>query len=407
LSLSVLGAMAIKKVRIAQATLVFGIAAGVLIGLPGFARRVGARVHEGLILVNGRIEGREVAVGTKLPGRVLRLYVVEGQQVKAGQLLAELEADDVRASYEQVRANVQQAQHNLRSAKEQVIRSQQQLAKAKLALRLTTEQTELAVKQAAAAVAEAKAGVAQAEARLNTAKTVYDHAKALQGEAASNREFTDARDSWEAHKAAVQIAKCRLEQANKAHELAVCSKSQVQMCKYDLAVMESTVRQAEEAVGIAQAQVKAAEALAKIIEIKLKEAKINAPCDGVVVTRVVEPGEVVPAGATIAVVIDFDRLYMKAYLPNKLIGKVKLNDPARVFLDAFANRHFEARVTKIHQQAEFTPKNVDTPQQRVKLVFGLELTVVNTERLVKPGMPADGVIRIEKAAPWRSPADLR
>ena len=121
----------------------------------------------------------------------------------------------------------------------------------------------------------------------------------------------------------------------------------------------------------------------------------------------VEPGEIVAAGSTVAVLIDFDRLHLKAYLPNKLIGKVTLNDPARVFLDAYPDTHFDAKVTKIHQQAEFTPKTVDTPQQRVRLVFGLELTVANKDRRVKPGMPADGVIQIDKQAAWKTPADLR
>ena len=101
------------------------------------------------------------------------------------------------------------------------------------------------------------------------------------------------------------------------------------------------------------------------------------------------------AGATTLVVIDFSKLYLKGYLPSNRISQIKLNDPARIFLDAFPGKTFDARITKINQQAEFTPKSVDTPQQRVKLVFGhVELRVTNNgSHLFKPGMPADAVIQ--------------
>jgi len=397
-----------KKVRIAQATLLFGITAGVIVAVPGLVWRVGARNHSGLILVNGRIEGTEVALGTKLPGRVRAVLAEEGQQVRAGQLIAELEADDVQAAYDQAQAEVSRARHNLENAHEQVIRSKAQLSKAKIAYELKQQQTVLGISQADAAVKGARAGVAQAKAMRNKARTTYDRAKKLYEEkSASELEFAIARETLAAHEAAVDMAERKLDQAVEAYKLAEAGRSEIEMYKRDLEVMESTVRQAEAAVRIAEAQVKAAEAMARIFEIKLKDTKVHAPCDGVVVTRVVEPGEVVPAGATLAVLIDFDKLYLKGYLPNKLIGKVKLNDPARVYLDAFEDRYFEARVTKVHQQAEFTPKNVDTPQQRVKLVFGIELRVDNKERLVKPGMPADAVVKIDDQAQWQVPKALR
>lgn len=397
-----------KRVRIAQGMLVFGIAAGLLIGLPGFVRHVSPHVNGGHILVNGRIEGTEVSVGTKLPGRIRVVQVAEGQHVKTGQPIAELESDDVQASYDQAEANVARSKHALRSAEEEVIRSQEQLAKAKIALELTTKRTQLQIKQAEAAVEEAKAIVAQAKARLSMAKTAYDHAMKLrEKDAVSDREFSDAEDNWVAHQAASAGAEQRLAQARKALELAEVRRSEIQMRRHDLAVMESTVRSAKAAVGIAQAQVTGSEALARMIKIKLRETKIFAPCNGVLVTRVVEPGEVVAAGATVGVVVDFDQLYLKGYLPTALIGQVKLNDPVRVFVDGFPDRHFDAKVTKINQQAEFTPKTVDTPEQRIRRVFGLELTVDNADRRLKPGMPADGVIKVDSKAPWQTPGDLR
>jgi HlyD family secretion protein len=90
--------------------------------------------------------------------------------------------------------------------------------------------------------------------------------------------------------------------------------------------------------------------------------------------------------------VDMNRLYVKVYIPEPDIPKIKLGDPADVSVDAFPGRTFPARVTKIYQQAEFTPKNVETQEERLKLVFGVELSFVRPEGVLKPGMPADGAI---------------
>ena len=399
-----------KKVRIAQATLVFGIAGGLLLALPGFLRHAGDNSRDGLILVNGRIEGTEVAVGSKLPGRVSAVYVTEAQAVKAGTLIAELEADDVQAACDQAQANVLQAKHTLENAKEDVIRSGAQLEKARIALQLTETQTGLGIIQSQAAVEEAQSAVKQAQALLSRTRTEYENARELrEKDAASKLELAYAKDALEAQEAAVQMAQHRLEQAQQGRLLADARKSEIQICRHELTVVESTLRQAQTTVGIAQAQLDAAQATLRIFEIKLKDTKIVSPCDGVVVTRAVEPGEIVNAGATLAVVVDFDRLFLKAFLPSKLISLVKLNGPVRVYFDAFPDRFFEATVTQVNQQSEFTPKSVDTPQQRVKLVFGLELTITdNRERLIKPGMPADAVIKTDPKSEWpTSSSDLR
>lgn len=397
-----------KKVYLAQTTLVFGLAAGLAIGVPTFIWRVSGTSHKGVLLVNGRIEGIEVAIGTKLPGRIAKMHVQEGQEVRANTLLVELESHDVEAALEQARANVRQAKHNYGSSNEQVIRAEAQLKKARTGLDLVRKQTDLMIQQARSAVLEAEAAVEQASALESRAQTDFDHSQQLRKEkAATDLEYAFATDALKAQKAAVRMVRHKLDQARHNLAMAEAKTSEISMQENDIVVMESTVRQAKAAVQIAKAQLDAAEASARILELQLKDTKIYAPCDGVVVTRVMEPGEIVTAGATVLVVVDFDKLYLKGYLPNTEISRVKLNDPARLFLDAFPDKSFDARVTKVNSQAEFTPKNVDTPQQRVKLVFGVELRVDNADRIFKPGMPADAVIRTDPAVPWCTPGDLR
>jgi HlyD family secretion protein len=397
-----------RKVYIAQTTLVFTLAVGVIIAVPSFLSRVQNDARTGVVLVNGRIEGTEVAVGSKLPGRVSKVYAYEGQEVHAGDLLVQIEARDIEAGLDQVQASVVQTENNLENAKEQVFRAEEQLAKARIGLAMVKEQTQLGIQRAGSAVQEAEAAVDQARAMRDKVKTEFDHANKLQlKNAASDLELSFAKNTLAAHEAGLRMAQLRLEQAKDALSIAKSNTNEIRMQEHDLLVMESMVRQAKLGVDIAKAQLQATQASKRMIEIQLEDTKVVAPCDGMIVTRVVEPGEVISAGSTLMVAVDFNQLYLKGFLANSEYSQVKLNDPAKIYLDAFKDKIFDATVTKVNQQAEFTPKTVDTPQQRVKLVFGLELRVDNSSRLFKPGMPADAVIKSDPKAEWCTPKDLR
>ena len=222
--------------------------------------------QEGLILVNGRIEGTEVAVGSKLAGRVISVKVDEGQEIKAGQLIAELEAEDIEALCDQARANVSRATHNLESSKEQVIGAEQQLAKAKVALELSKTQISLGIRQSGTAVKEADAAVVQAEALHHRAQTEYEHARELhQDQAASDLELTFAQDALKAQAAAVEMVQSRREQANDALRLAQSRTSEITIRGHELAMAESTVRQVKAMVGVADAQLQAGQSRSDIV----------------------------------------------------------------------------------------------------------------------------------------------
>ena len=134
-------------------------------------------------------------------------------------------------------------------------------------------------------------------------------------------------------------------------------------------------------------------------ELLLAERQIVAPTDGTILSRPVEVGDVVSPGSAVFRMVDMGRLYVKVYIPEPDIGKLRLGDPAEIAVDAFPNRRFAARISKIPDEAEFTPKNVETAEERLKLVFGVELTFITPDDVLKPGMPADCVIH------WRPPAE--
>jgi HlyD family secretion protein len=136
----------------------------------------------------------------------------------------------------------------------------------------------------------------------------------------------------------------------------------------------------------------------------LSEMTVRAPSDGIVLVRTVERGEWVQPGTPLFTMVDLNQLYLKIYVPEPDIGKIVHDQAARVFVDAFPQRFFPARVSKIASEAEFTPKNVETREERVKLVFAVELALdENPGGVLKPGMPADAVVRLQEGPEWITP----
>ena len=136
----------------------------------------------------------------------------------------------------------------------------------------------------------------------------------------------------------------------------------------------------------------------------LDDLTIVAPTSGTVTTRMVDVGEVVATGAPLLELVDLDRLYLQVYVPELQIGKVRLDLPARIHTDAFPDQPFDATVRYIASKAEFTPKEVQTPDERVKLIYAVRLYLTaNPDHRLTPGLPADAVIRWKDDVAWSKP----
>jgi len=144
-------------------------------------------------------------------------------------------------------------------------------------------------------------------------------------------------------------------------------------------------------------------ALQEVLSLK-DDLTIHAPAKGIITTRVVDEGEVLAAGSPLFDIVDLDRLYLKVYVPEFQIGKVRLGLPARIYSDAFPDKPFPATVRYIASRAEFTPKEVQTPDERVKLVYAVKLYLTeNPYHKLTPGLPADAVIRWKEGIEWEKP----
>jgi HlyD family secretion protein len=325
-----------------------------------------------IVRASGRIEGREMTVAAKtIQGRVKRLLADEGQTVMKGQLLAELDAAQIEAQVAAARATVANLDAQVRQAS--------------LDVGYTAKNIDASIVAADATLSSAQAHVVRANAILANATAVYERTSTLfKAGATSKQELDLAETTLGTSRADVAAAEKDVTRAEANLTLAKASTDLIGLKRQQLRALEESRRSAAARLDEAQANI--------------AERLIVAPANGTIVSRSVEVGDVVSPGSPIFQVVDMAKLYVKVYIPEPDIPKLRLGDPAEVSVDAFPGRSFVARISKIRDQAEFTPKNVETAEERLKLVFGVELSFDDAGGVLKPGMPADCVIR------WKSPA---
>jgi HlyD family secretion protein len=164
------------------------------------------------------------------------------------------------------------------------------------------------------------------------------------------------------------------------------------------------VRALQAQIGETQARAEELRHRQEFLQVQVDKSKIFSPMDATVLTKGIEVGELAEPGREIAVLVNMDDLELKVYLPEAVIGKVRLGAPAKIRVNAFPDRYFTGRVKRIDQRAQFTPRDINMPEERVRMVFGVVLAMDNADRFLKPGMPADAWIRWDDARQW--PAKL-
>lgn len=180
----------------------------------------------------------------------------------------------------------------------------------------------------------------------------------------------------------------------------IVSKQQRDVVENSLSEAQGLLQGSQAAVAQIDAQIAAADKAIALLKDQIVKARVLAPSNGTILIKAVEPGEVVAPGQNLAVLADLTDLELKIYIPEADIGRVKLNDTARVVTDAFPEHFAAARVERIDQQAQFTPRDIHMPDERARTVFGVTLDVKNPHGELKPGMPVDAWIKWQDGASW-------
>jgi len=319
----------------------------------------------------------------------------EGDTVKAGDIIATLDDEQIRAREDQAKAAVLQASAALNAARQQTAILGEQLQQTEI-------QTGQAKLDAQGRVRQAEAELAAAQAELARQKSQYEiaafdrdaYTRLAKTGAVSERQGKQAATTAEAQAAAVTSAQRRVDSANGAVETARSMLENPSIRSAQSAAIRKQMTQ--QTAEIAAAAADEARARAQLLEVQAnrKDLTVVAPFDATVISRTAEPGEVVTAGTPIVTLLDLSKVYLRGFVPEGLIGKVKTGQPARVFLDSNPNQPVEAYVTRIDPQATFTPENTYFREDRVKQVVGVKLQLKGALGFAKPGMPADGEILI-------------
>jgi HlyD family secretion protein len=324
--------------------LVFLIAAGI----GGLLFYLFTREKEGgnpYLKVSGNIEATEVDVGFKISGRIVSRSVDEGDWVEKGKILATLDDEDLRQRLEVARATLKSAQARL----------------AKLLAGSRPEE-----------IREAEAGLQQAQFDFENKQTNFERIKALFERGVIPKETLDNAE------AGFKIAKATMQRAKENYQLV-------------------KVGPRKEDIDDAKAQVEQAQSSLKLTETQLSYTVLYSPLSGVVLVKSSEIGEVVNPGTSILTLADIENVWLKAYIPETDLGRVKWGQEVIVTTDLKPQKVYKGKISFISSQAEFTPKQIQTEKERVTLVYRIKVDIPNTDRELKPGMPADGKILMTSA----------
>jgi HlyD family secretion protein len=298
---------------------------------------------ENMLRLSGNIEAHESLVSFKVTGRIIDLPVEEGMPLKAGDLLARLDNDDYR----------------------------QQVAVDQSAIRVRHRQLALGLAGSRTQDIEAaKLAVLDAQADLDQKKKDYARYQALYDK---DEIPGQTRDLAATNVTRTQATYERAQQLY--NELVEGTR------KEELAVEHSNVHQADQNLQLSR--------------IRLAYTALHAPFDGVVLVRQAELGEVVSPGTPIVTLADLDHVWVRVYVPETDLGKVRWGQAAEVRTDTYPGKVYRGQVAFIASEAEFTPKSVQTEKERVTLVYRLKVDVENPNRELKPGMPADTSISLK------------
>lgn len=398
-----------KGIKKKRALLVIVLISAIIAGI--FVWRQSHEEDKGRQRVSGRIEGYETNVGAKIAGRVDYIAVREGDMVQRGEIIVRLSDEDIQAQRRGARARVSKAEEQFNEANDQLAIVQSQIDEAELNQQQSRGDATGRIYQAEANVMSAKAQVSQAQAQLAESvanrklaairKQRYD--ELTKERAVSQDQDDQAQANLEtaaadvvAKEAGVSAAKKQLHATEGALTTAETMRFNPPIRGAQKSTLEKQLVQAQSQLRAARHDIGDAKAAVEQITANIAYLNIQSPITGVVTARPVEPGAVVAAGQTVLSLINLDTVYLRAYVPEGRVGKVRVGQRALIYLDSDPKKGLEGQVIEIDPEASFTPENIYFKDDRVKQVFGIKIGIKDPQRFPKPGMPADADILLNQ-----------
>ena len=358
--------------------------------------------------VSGDIELTQVDISFKVPGKLIQLNVDEGAYVKKGMVIARIDRDQVesqrsrdeasllnsQSQYEQMETSVQWQRHTLES----------DIALRKAELRASEARlAALVAGSRPQEIQESRAAMADAKAQHDQAQADWDRAQGLfKDDDISKQQYDQYRMRLDSTAAVLRQADERLALVVEGPRKEDIEAARADVVRAEAALQASQANQfelkrREQDVLAHRADVSRARAQVAITDTQINDTLVTAPIDGVVLVKSAEVGEVLAAGTTVVTIGDIDHPWLRAYINETDLGRVKYGGPATLTTDSFPSKSYPGRISFISSDAEFTPKQIQTHEERVKLVYRIKIDVDNRSHDLKSNMPVDAEIQVNDA----------
>lgn len=358
------------------------------------------------ILISGNIEMTEVNIAFKTAGKLIERNVDEGDVVKKGQVIARLDRDQLLAQRAREVAALEEAQAQLAQAETSV-----EWERANLAADIEQKRADLASNEAKLLEMrngsrpeekqDAHAAVESAQSELERASRDWDRAQTLiKNDDISTQQFDQYRNRWESAEANLKQLKEResLVLLGPRSEQIEAQAALVQRARGALKMAEANqleTKRREQDTTARNAQIAETKANIALIDSQLADTIAASPVDGVVLVKSADVGEVLAAGTTVVTIGDIDHPWLRGYVDESDLGRVKIGSKAHLTTDSYPGKVYNGHVSFIASEAEFTPKQIQTQQERVKLVYRIKIEVENPQHELKSNMPVDAEIVLD------------
>ena len=364
-----------------------------------------AQVDPNRIRLSGNLEMTQVDIAFKLAGKISELLVREGDLVKAGQIIARLDRDTMTLQRQREESGVASAQSGIAQMstaivfQQEVLMRETQVRKSEIAAAEAQLNNLLAGSRKQEKL-QASSTLEDARAQYQQAKKDWDRAERLfKNEDISRAQYDQAQTRLLITEAAVHAAEQRVslvEEGPRKQEIEL-ARAQLERAKAALTLTQASaeeVKRRQQEMGVRQADMKRATANVAVMDSQLNDTIAKSPLDGVVLVKTTEAGEVVAPGATIVTIADIEHPWLRGYIPQTQLGRVKLGQKVTLTTDSYKDKSYQGTITYISSQAEFTPKQIQTQEERVKLVYRVKISVENKQQELKLNMPVDAIIEL-------------
>jgi HlyD family secretion protein len=364
------------------------------------------RQPENGIKVSGNIELNEVNIAFKTAGRLVERNFDEGDAVKQGDVIARLDREQLEAQRKRESAGLATAEAQLAQAETAV-----EWQKATVAADVDQRKADLSSAEARfqelktgarpEELRQARAAAAAAQAEAERARRDWERAQVLyKNDDISTAQYDQFRSRWEGATASLQQAKEQqaLVEAGPRREVIEAAAGQAQRANAALRVAEANtleLKRRQQEITARRSETERARANLALIDTQLADTVAVSPVTGVVLVKAADPGEIVAPGTSVLTIGDVDHPWLRGYVNETDLGRIKIGTPVRVTTDSYPGKSYRGRITFISSEAEFTPKQIQTAQERVKLVYRVKIEVENPNRELKSNMPADAEIVLQ------------